>query len=119
MPVIIAPDHRLKAKCLPVEHVDGDISQLMNDMLESMYAANGIGLAAPQVGVSKRVIVVDVAKKGEARSPILIANPEIVWKSEETSLNEEGCLSFPDYYADISRPAEVTVRYLDQHDKTR
>ncbi len=119
MPVIVAPDQRLKAKCQPVENVDSDISRLMDNMLESMYAANGIGLAAPQVGISKRIIVVDVAKKGETPSPILIADPKIIQKSEEIALNEEGCLSFPDYYADISRPVEVTIQYLDNHNEPR
>lgn len=113
-PIIWAPDPVLKTKCDPVPAVDDNIRALMDDMLETMYAAPGIGLAAPQIGVTKRVIVVDVSDKDEPRNPICLANPEIVWKSEETALHEEGCLSLPDLYADVERPVAVKVAYLDR-----
>ena len=113
-PIIWAPDPVLKTKCTPVAAVDDEIRILMDDMLDTMYAAPGIGLAAPQVGVTKRVIVVDVAEKDEPKNPICLANPEIVWKSDETAPHEEGCLSLPDLYADVERPVAVKVRYLDR-----
>lgn len=113
-PIIWAPDPVLKTKCTPVAAVDDEIRTLMDDMLDTMYAAPGIGLAAPQVGVTKRVIVVDVAEKDEPKNPICLANPEIVWKSDETAPHEEGCLSLPDLYADVERPVAVKVRYLDR-----
>ncbi|SDG21347.1 peptide deformylase [Thalassobaculum litoreum] len=113
-PIIWAPDPVLKTKCTPVSAVDDEIRALMDDMLDTMYAAPGIGLAAPQVGVTKRVIVVDVSEKDEPNAPICLANPEIVWKSDETAPHEEGCLSLPDLYADVERPVAVQVRYLDR-----
>ncbi|WP_028795773.1 peptide deformylase [Thalassobaculum salexigens] len=113
-PIIWAPDPVLKTKCTPVSAVDDEIRALMDDMLDTMYAAPGIGLAAPQVGVTKRVIVVDVSEKDEPNAPICLANPEIVWKSDETAPHEEGCLSLPDLYADVERPVAVKVRYLDR-----
>ncbi len=111
--VIIAPDPRLKARSEPVARVDDGIRKLMDDMLETMYTAPGMGLAAPQVGVHKRVIVIDVAGKEEEPNPVMLANPEILWTSEETVLTEEGCLSLPGHFAEVRRPAEVRVRYLD------
>ena len=119
LPIIIAPDPRLKLRCRPVESVDDDIRRLMDDMLETMYLAPGIGLAAPQVGVAKRVIVVDVSRKDEPREPIRMANPEIVAASQEMASYEEGCLSLPEHYADVERPTAVTVRYLDAAGKRR
>ena len=113
-PIIWAPDPVLKTKCTPVPAVDDEIRTLMDDMLDTMYAAPGIGLAAPQIGVTKRVIVVDVSEKDEPRAPLCLANPEIVWKSDETAPHEEGCLSLPDLYADVERPVAVKVRYLDR-----
>ena len=115
LPIRIAPDPVLKSRAEPVAAVDGAVVQLMDDMLETMYDAPGIGLAAPQVGVLKRVIVVDVAGKDEPADPLFLANPELVWVSEEISGFSEGCLSFPDQYADVVRPAECRVRYLDRH----
>ncbi len=112
--ILWAPDPVLKTKCTPVSAVDDDVRQLIDDMLETMYAAPGIGLAAPQIGVTKRVIVVDVADKDSPRNPICLVNPEVLWQSEETSTHEEGCLSLPDMYADVERPAEVKVGYLDR-----
>ncbi|MGE4219016.1 MAG: peptide deformylase [Alphaproteobacteria bacterium] len=119
LPIIIAPDPRLKLRCKPVEAVDDDTRRLMDDMLETMYLAPGIGLAAPQVGVAKRVVVIDVSRKEEPRDPIRMANPEIVAVSQEMASYEEGCLSLPEHYADVERPAAVTVRFLDETGKRR
>jgi peptide deformylase len=117
--IIIAPDPRLKAKAAPVGAVDQRVAKLMDDMLETMYAAPGIGLAAPQVGAMDRVLVVDIAGKGEPPQPLRMADPEILWQSEELATYNEGCLSFPDQYADVSRPAEATIRYLDERNERR
>jgi peptide deformylase len=119
LPIIIAPDPRLKAKAEPVAKVDAEIRRLMDDMLETMHGANGIGLAAPQVGVLKRVIVVDTAKKGEPPLRLRMANPEIVWASEEQAPRDEGCLSFPEQFVEITRPAKIRVRYLDHQNEIR
>ena len=114
LPIVLAPDPVLKTKAKPVEAVDDSIRQLMDDMLETMYAAPGIGLAANQIGVLKRVLVLDVAREGDAPKPIGMANPEVVWRSDEMSTYNEGCLSLPEHYADITRPAAVRVRYVDR-----
>lgn len=114
LPIYIAPHPVLKTKCTPVEAVTPELARLMDDMLETMYDAPGVGLAAPQVGVTKRILVVDAARDGEAANPIRMANPEIVWASEERANYEEGCLSFPEQFAEVSRPAQVRVRYLDE-----
>ena len=119
LPILIAPDPRLKTKCKPVEAVDDGVRKLMDDMLETMYAAPGIGLAAPQVGVLKRVLVLDVAREGEDAQPLFVANPEVLWTSEEEATYNEGCLSLPDHYADVVRPASVRVRFLDRNDEVR
>ena len=118
-PIIIAPDPVLKTKAKPVENIDGGIVRLMDDMLETMYRAPGIGLAAPQIGVLQRVIVVDVADKGEKPQPFAMANPEILWHSDETSVHNEGCLSLPDQYADVTRPKQVRLRYIDRDGEVR
>ncbi|HLI11989.1 MAG TPA: peptide deformylase [Alphaproteobacteria bacterium] len=117
--IITAPDPRLKRKCKPIVRVDDGVRKLMDDMLDTMYAAPGIGLAAPQVGVDKRVLVVDVAKEGEPPAPLRMANPEILWTSEEIASYEEGCLSLPDQYAIVNRPARCRVRYLDEQNEIR
>lgn len=124
--ILIAPDPRLKAKAQPVRAVDADVRRLMEDMVETMMAADGIGLAAPQIGVLKRVIVVaaprgDADDDGEGRSkvPLRMANPEIVWASDEEEVREEGCLSLPEHYAEVCRPAKVRVRYRDETDTVR
>jgi peptide deformylase len=117
--IIIAPDPRLKLKCAPVSRVDAGVRRLMDDMLETMYAAPGIGLAAPQVGVLQRVIVVDAAQKGQPPQPYRMANPEIVWASPEEVVYNEGCLSLPEHYADVVRPRAVRVRYLDHENEVR
>lgn len=117
--ILTAPDPRLKVKAKPVAAVDARVRQLMDDMLETMYLAPGIGLAAPQVGVAARVLVVDVAREGEERQPLRIANPEILWASEELATYNEGCLSLPEHYADVTRPAEIRLRYLDHENEIR
>jgi len=113
LPIVWAPDPILKKRCAEVAAVDDDVRRLLNDMLETMYDAPGIGLAAPQVGVDARVIVMDVAKEGAPPQPLKLINPEITAASEELSVYNEGCLSLPEHYADIERRARVTVRYLD------
>jgi peptide deformylase len=105
----------LKQVSAPVAAVDDDLRRLMDDMLETMYAAPGIGLAAIQVGEPKRVIVMDLARKGQPPEPRYYVNPEIIWASEETGPWEEGCLSVPDIYEDVDRPLKVRLRYLDYH----
>jgi peptide deformylase len=117
--IIIAPDPRLKVKCKPVARVDVKVARLMDDMLETMYAAPGIGLAAPQVGVPIRVIVVDCAKGGETPAPLQMANPELIWASDEDAVYNEGCLSLPEHYADVVRPRAIRVRYLDRENEIR
>jgi peptide deformylase len=119
LPLIIAPDPRLKVNAKPVVKVDEKVRRLMDDMVETMYESIGIGLAAPQVGVAQRVIVVDVAREGEKPNPIRIADPEILWRSEETTLANEGCLSLPEHYADVIRPAAIKLRYLDHENEIR
>ncbi len=117
--ILVAPDPRLKATAQKVEKVDDGVRRLMDDMLETMYAAPGIGLAAPQVGVAKSVIVLDAARKGEPAQPMFLANPEILFASEELHTYEEGCLSVPEHYADVTRPKRVRVRYLDRDNEIR
>ena len=119
LPIITAPDPRLKIKARPVAAVDAKVRRLMDDMLETMYQAIGIGLAAPQVGQSSRVIVLDVAREGEKPQPLRFANPEILWRSPELATFSEGCLSLPEHYADVSRPAAIRLRYLDHEDEIR
>ena len=119
LPIITAPDPRLKKKSPPVDSVDDDVRRLMDDMLETMYEAPGIGLAAPQVGVLKRVIVVDVSAKDEPPQPMQLANPEVLWVSEEEASYEEGCLSLPEQFSEVTRPAEARIRYLDRENEIR
>ena len=117
--IITAPDPRLKIKARPVAKVDAKVRRLMDDMVETMYHAIGIGLAAPQVGATQRVLVVDVAREGEKPQPMRIANPEILWRSEETMVANEGCLSLPEHYADVERPKAIRLRYLDHENEIR
>ena len=112
--IIVAPDPRLKITAKAVKAVDDDVRALMDDMLESMHVANGIGLAAPQVGDSRRVIVVDISRAEEEPDPIRMANPELLWVSDEEGNHEEGCLSLPEQYAEVERPVSIRVRYLDR-----
>ena len=112
-PILIHPDPRLKKVAEPVTEVTDDIRRLADDMLETMYDAPGIGLAAPQIGVSRRLIVMDCVKDTtQPPRPMVLINPELVWSSEEKSIYEEGCLSIPEQYAEVERPAQVRVRWL-------
>jgi peptide deformylase len=117
LPILTAPDPALKKISQPVKQVDASVRKLMDDMLETMYHAPGIGLAAPQVGVLKRVIVLDLAREGEEPQPLRFANPEIVWVSDDDATYNEGCLSVPEHYADVVRPAACRVKYLDQDNR--
>jgi len=119
LPIITAPDPRLKIKAKPVAQVDAKVRRLMDDMVETMYHAIGIGLAAPQVGVAQRVLVIDCARDGEPPQPMRIANPEILWRSDELMTANEGCLSLPEHYADVDRPAAIRLRYLDHENEVR
>lgn len=118
-PLIILPDPLLRQVSSPIERVDSDTSKLIDDMLETMYDAPGIGLAAIQVGVPRRLLVIDVSKEGEDKKPLVFINPEIITSSDDRSVYEEGCLSIPDYYAEVERPAAVTVKSIDRdgHEK--
>ena len=117
--IIVAPDPRLKKKAAAVERVDGATAKLMANMLETMYDAPGVGLAAPQVGVLKRIIVVDPAREEAPPAPLMMANPEIIWSSEEKKDHEEGCLSLPEEYQMVQRPDRIKVRYVDEHNEIR
>ncbi|MFP4002215.1 MAG: peptide deformylase [Alphaproteobacteria bacterium] len=117
--IIVAPDPRLKAVSEPVDRVDDETRALMDDMLETMYAARGIGLAAIQVGVPKRVIVMDLAGDGEEPQPRYFVNPEIFWHSGDTRAQEEGCLSVPDLWETVERPERIRARYLDYDGEAR
>ncbi len=119
LPIIIAPDPRLKITALAVKKVDAEVRKLMDDMLETMHSANGIGLAAPQVGDHRRVIIVDISKEDEDPNPISMANPELAWVSDDDRTHEEGCLSLPEHYAEVVRPDAIRVRYLDHENKIR
>jgi peptide deformylase len=118
-PILCLPDPQLRAVSEKVGVVDDSIRALMDDMLETMYAAPGIGLAAIQIGVAKRVVVMDLAKKDEPRAPRFFVNPEILETSGEETVYEEGCLSLPEYYEDVTRPSKVRVRYLDRDGESR
>ena len=117
--ILKEPDPILRKKSLPVETVDRDIKKLMNDMLETMYAAPGIGLAAPQVGVLKRVVVIDISKDPKSKDPMCFVNPKIIWKSDVLEKKEEGCLSIPDYFAEIKRPNACHVKYWNEQGKEK
>ncbi|CDM56185.1 MULTISPECIES: peptide deformylase [Rhizobium] len=116
-PLIILPDPLLRQVSKPIERVDADFQRLADDMLETMYDAPGIGLAAIQIGVPRRMLVIDVSREGEEKQPLVFVNPDVVASSDERSVYEEGCLSIPDYYAEVERPATVTVKYLDRDGK--
>jgi peptide deformylase len=118
-PLIILPDPVLRQVSKPVERVDGAVRKLADDMLETMYDAPGIGLAAIQVGEPLRMLVIDLAKEEEPPAPHVFINPEILESAEARSVYEEGCLSIPDYYAEVERPAAVRVKYLDRDGKAR
>mgnify|MGYP000993836608 FL=1 len=114
-PILVIPDPRLKLVSEPVAAVDDSIRALADDMLDTMYDAPGIGLAAIQIGVPQRVIVMDLAGKDEEKQPRFFVNPEILWRSEELSFYEEGCLSVPEMYEDVQRPARIKAKWLDYH----
>ncbi|OHV73388.1 peptide deformylase [Ensifer sp. LCM 4579] len=116
-PLIILPDPILRQMSAPLETIDDEVRRLADDMLETMYDAPGIGLAAIQIGVPRRLLVLDVTKEGEERKPFVFINPKVVRSSDERSVYEEGCLSIPDYYAEVERPAAITVEYLDRDGK--
>jgi peptide deformylase len=116
-PLIILPDPLLRQVSAPIERVDAEVEQFIDDMLETMYEAPGIGLAAIQVGVPRRLLVIDLAKEGEEPAPLVFINPEILTSSDERSVYEEGCLSIPDYYAEVERPASITVKSIGRDGK--
>jgi len=116
-PILTAPDPRLKAVSTDVEVVDSAIRTLLDDMADSMYAAEGIGLAAVQIGVAKRVLVIDLDQKDGKKNPVAYINPKIVWASEEMATFEEGCLSVPEIWDDVERPARIKCEYLDRNGK--
>ena len=117
--ILTEPDPFLRKKCDPLEQVDSETKKLMDDMLETMYAAPGIGLAAIQVGILKRLVVIDISKGEEEKKPIFLINPKIIHRSKKTSVYEEGCLSLPGQFAEIERPAECTLKYIDYDGKEK
>jgi peptide deformylase len=119
-PIIMLPDEKiLRQVSVPLVSVDADARKLFDDMLETMYDAPGIGLAAIQIGVPKRMLVIDLAKEKEPPKPQFIANPEIIWDSPELGEYEEGCLSIPDFYEMVQRPREIKMRYLDRNNEAQ
>ena len=117
--IIIEPDAILRKKSETLDKVDNKLRELMDDMLETMYAAPGIGLAGVQIGILKRLVVIDVSKEKEKKNPLFLINPKIISKSNSTSVYEEGCLSLPGYFAEIERPAECELEYIDYHGKKK
>ena len=115
--IIIEPDPILRKKSTTLETVDDSIRKILDDMLQTMYNAPGIGLAAVQIGILKRLIVIDVSKKEEEKKPLFLINPEITYQSKETSIYEEGCLSLPGHFVEIERPAKCKINYIDYHGK--
>jgi peptide deformylase len=120
--ILVIPDKQLRLVSKKVEAIDDSIRKLVEDMFETMYDAPGIGLAAIQIGEPLRVVTMDLAKKDEEKAPRVFINPEITWSSEEKKVHEEGCLSIPEYYEEVERPAQVKVKYLDlegrEHEET-
>ena len=117
--IIIEPDPILRKKSKPLEKVDDEVRKLMNDMLDTMYYAPGIGLAAIQIGILKRIVVIDISKDKEKKEPLFLVNPEIISKSSKTSTYEEGCLSLPGQFAEVERPAECVLKYIDYSGKKK
>ncbi len=117
--ILTEPDPILRKKCEPLEKVDSETKKLMDDMLETMYAAPGIGLAAIQVGILKRLVVLDISKGEEEKKPMFLINPKIIHQSKKTSVYEEGCLSLPGQFAEIERPAECILKYIDYNGKEK
>ncbi|MFM8747830.1 MAG: peptide deformylase [Aestuariivirga sp.] len=120
VPIVTLPDEKiLRQVSRPVASVDASVARLWDDMLETMYHAPGIGLAAIQIGVPLRLIVIDLAKDGEEKKPVFLANPEVIWASEAQNDYEEGCLSIPEFYEMVTRPADVKVRYQNRRGEPR
>src|SRR5919107_852914 len=117
--IIVLPDKRLRQVSDPVKTVDAEVRTLVDDMFETMYKAPGVGLAAIQVGVPRRIVTVDTAKKDDPKQPQTFINPEIVWSSDEKSTYEEGCLSIPEYYEEVERPTQVKVRFMGLDGRTQ
>tara|TARA_B100000787_G_C16172179_1_gene287115 strand:+ start:936 stop:1451 length:516 start_codon:yes stop_codon:yes gene_type:complete len=115
--IVLAPDPALRKTCDPLEQVDSHHQKLIKEMFETMYEANGVGLAAPQVGVNKRIFIIDAGIREEIKNPIAMINPIITNIKKNISIYEEGCLSFPGHYAELERPDEITVEYLDEYNK--
>ena len=118
-PIIIEPDPILRKKSQSLKNVDNDLRKLLDDMLETMYEAPGIGLAAVQIGILKRLIVIDISKEDQKKNPLFLINPIITYKSKNTSSYEEGCLSLPGHYAEIERPSECHLEFLDYNGKKK
>ena len=117
--IVIEPDPILRKESKPIEKVDDELRRLLDDMLETMYAAPGIGLAAVQVGILKRLIVIDISKDKDKKEPLFLINPKIISKSKQTSTYEEGCLSLPGHFAEIERPAECEINFIDYNGKKK
>jgi len=117
--ILIIPEPKLRLVSAPVTGIDAETRRLVADMFETMYDAPGIGLAAIQVGIPQRIVTIDIAKKDEPPAPQVFVNPEVVWSSDELSVYEEGCLSIPEYYEEVERPARVRVRYRDLEGEAR
>lgn len=117
LPILEVPNPVLKKKCVPVAGIDERIERLLDDMLETMYDAPGIGLAAPQVGITERVVVIDVSE--DKNQPLKLVNPELAWTSDDRVTHEEGCLSLPKQFADVKRPSKVKLRYMDESGQAR
>ena len=117
--IVTEPNSILRRRSNPLEKVDNNLRKLMDDMLETMYKAPGIGLAAVQIGVLKRIIVIDISKDDQKKNPLFLINPKITFQSKNTSIYEEGCLSIPGYFAEIERPAECAINYIDYYGKEK
>ncbi len=116
-PLVILPDPILREVSKPVEHIDEALQKLADDMLETMYHAQGVGLAAIQIGIPLRMLVIDVSQNDEQKNPQVIINPKILWLSEERNVHKEGCLSIPEYFAEVERPKRLRVRYQNREGK--
>ena len=115
--ILIEPDPILRKKSDPLDQVDNEVRKLLKDMLETMYDAPGIGLAAVQIGILKRIVVIDISKDEKKKEPLFLVNPEIIYRSKKTSVYEEGCLSLPSQFAEIERPAKCSLKYIDFNGK--
>lgn len=116
-PLVLLPDPILREISKPIEHIDSNIQKLADDMLQTMYDAQGIGLAAIQIGVPLRMLVVDISEKETQKEPLVVINPEILWLSDERNIYKEGCLSIPEYYAEVERPKQLRIRYRNREGK--